>query len=110
MKEGRKGENTGATANIKHDLALEKVLVIVDEVPVRVRTDGIFEHGLMDVVAGVRLPVVLGGVHGPFSCLGLGRLDVTPALIQCLGHSGSVRFELRRELSELLFERFVALG
>lgn len=39
---------TSAATNIEDNLVLEEVLVVVDEVAVRIGTDGILEHGLVD--------------------------------------------------------------
>lgn len=42
------GQDAGSAANVKNDLVLEQVLVVVDEVSVRVRSDAILQHSLVD--------------------------------------------------------------
>lgn len=40
---------TCSTANVKNSLSLEKMLVVVDEVTVRISSHRILEHGFMDI-------------------------------------------------------------
>jgi hypothetical protein len=92
------GENTGSAANIKDDLVLEEVTVLVDRVAVATGAHVVLEHLLVDsmvVVAAESVSLVSGsrGVHGKSPVevvlLGVSKTGEAVASLRCgcvVGH------------------------
>ena len=117
------GEDACAAAEVEDGFVGEEVLVVVDEVAVGVGADGVFEHGFVDGVGGVRGEVAgvlvgLGGGDGwwcVFRLAGVGAVfDLGELVLEgdldFFAVGGELDLELGQALAQLLDFLFAVVG